>query len=123
MKDKKIRELKEELKIYGVELDVDRDLMTRLRSEKRTLQEKFESLKLETKELKRKLLEKEALEEKNEALEKEVKELKDFLNKEGFALEEVEEEVDCSAPGLTVQGHPICIHSRSQKSDQVVNNI
>ena len=68
--------------------------MARLRGEKRTLQEKFEALELETKELKRKLLEKEALEEKNEALEKEVKELKDFLDNEGFALEEVEEEVE-----------------------------
>ena len=94
MKVKKIRELKTELEVYDVQLDIDRDIMARLHSEKRTLQEKFEALELETKELKRKLLEKEALEEKNEALEKEVKELKDFLDNEGFALEEVEEEVE-----------------------------
>ena len=94
MKDKKIRELKEELEIYEVQLDVDHGIMARLRGEKRTLQEKFEALELETKELKRKLLEKEALEEKNEALEKEVQELKKFLDNEGFALEEVEEEVE-----------------------------
>ena len=68
--------------------------MARLRSEKRTLEEKFEALETETKEIKKRLLEKDALEEENKALKKEVDYLKAIIDNEGIVIEEVEEEVD-----------------------------
>ena len=65
-----IRDLKMELESNAVELEVDHELIERLRAEKRELQEK------------------------NSALEKELKELKMALDKEGIIVEIVEEDED-----------------------------
>ena len=59
-----------ELESNVVELEVDHDIIERLRAEKRALQEK------------------------NAALEKELRELKQALDKEGIAIEIVEEDED-----------------------------
>ena len=67
-KNKIIREQKAELESNEVEFEADSDLIKRLRTEKRELQEK------------------------NSALEKEVKELKDVLANEGIEIQEIEEE-------------------------------
>ena len=60
--------MKMELESNEVELEADRDLIKRLRAEKRELQEK------------------------NLELQKEVKELRSVLDQEGFEIQEVEEE-------------------------------
>ena len=67
-KNKIIREQKAELESNEVEFEADSDLIKRLRTEKRELQEK------------------------NLALEKEVNELKDVLANEGIEIQEIEEE-------------------------------
>ena len=69
-KNKTTREQKAELESNEVEFEADSDLIKRLRTEKRELQEK------------------------NSALEKEVKELKEVLDNEGIEIQEIGEEED-----------------------------
>lgn len=51
-KNKKIKEMKDELESNDFELDADRDLIERLRAEKRELQEKVDALTVEVKDYK-----------------------------------------------------------------------
>ena len=69
-RNKQIRELKVELSTNEVELKADSDLIKRLRAEKKYLQDQ------------------------NLELEKEVADLRNMLTREGYEIEDVEEEVD-----------------------------
>ena len=69
-RNKQIRELKVELSTNEVELEADSDLIKRLRAEKKYLQDQ------------------------NLELEKEVADLRNMLTREGYEIEDVEEEVD-----------------------------